>query len=353
MLNDGTPGRPALRSARGRRRRGGDARRELRPRQPVLRAARYPLRHQHRGARRPVPAAGRRADPGRARRAAAADDGDGGVHEPARPFALRVAGGGDRRLSAGRDAARLRHHRAAVAVRAQRAGVPAGGAAGVPAGGDPRRRGGRAAARAAARVAARPDRLEHGRRATPSSSTTSSTPTTTSSAIRPRSSTTSTRATTRAAAWSSTGAMINLAAAGGMAALIRAVPSAIITSVHEEYQDADLFRFIPPPMIQPGDPVPPARDVRRLHRLYRRRQPCDLPDPGTHDLVDFQDYLGLCRRERAASADPRAAGARHLDHPGDPRAFHRHRGLHLGRGRARRPGRRSSARTRSGSRATC
>ena len=84
-------------------------------------------------------------------------------------------------------------------------------------------------------------------------------------------------------------AVINTAAAGGMAALIRAVPSAIITSVHEEYQDADIIRFIAPPLIQPGDPVPPARDVVDFTIYVAGGSHATYLTSGDHDIVDFQD----------------------------------------------------------------
>jgi hypothetical protein len=86
--------------------------------------------------------------------------------------------------------------------------------------------------------------------------------------------------------------VLNVAASGGPQALLTAVPHSIITSVHEEFQDADLFRFIAPPILQPGQPAPPARDVVDFtiyvaggsHATY-----LDNGDNGRHDLVDFQD----------------------------------------------------------------
>jgi hypothetical protein len=84
-------------------------------------------------------------------------------------------------------------------------------------------------------------------------------------------------------------AVINLAAAGGQEALIRAVPFAIITSVHEEYQDADLLRFVPPPIVGPGEPVPPARDVVDFTVYVAGGSHATYLTPGNHDLVDFQD----------------------------------------------------------------
>jgi hypothetical protein len=84
-------------------------------------------------------------------------------------------------------------------------------------------------------------------------------------------------------------AVLNTAVAGGAEALIRAVPTAIITSVHEEYQDADIIRFVPPPIIGPGEPVPPARDVVDFTVYVAGGSHATYLTPGNHDLVDFQD----------------------------------------------------------------
>lgn len=71
--------------------------------------------------------------------------------------------------------------------------------------------------------------------------------------------------------------------------LRRAVPHSIITLVHEEYQDADLFAFIPPPIVAPGEPSPPARDVVDFTVYVAGGSHATYLTPGTHDLVDFQD----------------------------------------------------------------
>jgi hypothetical protein len=82
---------------------------------------------------------------------------------------------------------------------------------------------------------------------------------------------------------------ISLAASGGAEALRRVVPHRIITSVHEEYQDADLFRLIPPPTLQPGEPVPPARDVVDFTVYVAGGSHATYLSSGSHDVVDFQD----------------------------------------------------------------
>ncbi len=84
----------------------------------------------------------------------------------------------------------------------------------------------------------------------------------------------------------------NLAAAGGDEALRRAVPHAVITSVHEEYQNADLIRFIPPPITDPSNPAPPARDVVDFTVYVAGGSHATYLTPGIHDLVDFGDYWG-------------------------------------------------------------
>jgi len=79
------------------------------------------------------------------------------------------------------------------------------------------------------------------------------------------------------------------AAAAGPAALRRAMPHSIITSVHEEFQDADLIRAIPPRVLQPGQPVPPAREVVDFTVYVAGGSHATYLTPGDHDLVDFQD----------------------------------------------------------------
>ena len=148
-------------------------------------------------------------------------------------------------------------------------------------------------------------------------------------------------------------AVINLAAAGGMPALIRAVPFAIITSVHEEYQDADLLRFVPPPVVGAGRAGAAGARRRRLHRLCRRRQPRDLPDAGRPRPRRLPGHLELRRRERAAGCSSSRRWCSSisiilaiLEHFIDTEDFTSDDGLHGGPDA-------SSARTRSGSRAGC
>ncbi len=77
------------------------------------------------------------------------------------------------------------------------------------------------------------------------------------------------------------------AAAGGDIRTVR--PRAIITSVHEEFQDADLFRRIP----APASPGPLARDGVELDVYIAGGSHATYLDPGTHDLVDYGDYWGF------------------------------------------------------------
>ena len=66
-------------------------------------------------------------------------------------------------------------------------------------------------------------------------------------------------------------------------------PFAIITSVHEEFQEADLFRRITPP----ETPGPLGRDGVDLKVFIAGGSHATYLDPGTHDLVDYQDYWGF------------------------------------------------------------
>ncbi|GAA2003408.1 hypothetical protein [Microbacterium ulmi] len=78
---------------------------------------------------------------------------------------------------------------------------------------------------------------------------------------------------------------MNLAAQGDIR---RAHPLAIITSVHEEYQDADLFQRIPSPAAGGGL----GRDGVDLDVFIAGGSHATYLTPGTHDLVDYQDYWG-------------------------------------------------------------
>jgi hypothetical protein len=87
--------------------------------------------------------------------------------------------------------------------------------------------------------------------------------------------------------------VINLAAAGNDPdALFRAVPHSIICSVHEEYQDADIFKFIAPPLPDPGNPNRLAREAVEFKVYIAGGSHATYLTGGTHDLVDFQDTWG-------------------------------------------------------------
>jgi hypothetical protein len=86
--------------------------------------------------------------------------------------------------------------------------------------------------------------------------------------------------------------VINLAAAGGAPdSLLRAVPNSIITSVHEEKQDADKFRFIPPPIPSPDEPDRLPRQDIDLDAYVAWGSHATYLTPGDHDLVDFGDAV--------------------------------------------------------------
>jgi len=72
-------------------------------------------------------------------------------------------------------------------------------------------------------------------------------------------------------------------------ALLRAIPHSMITSVHDEFQDADKFKFIDPPLSFPPDLQ--ARDVVPFTVYIAAGSHATYFTAGTHDLVDFQDYL--------------------------------------------------------------
>jgi hypothetical protein len=84
--------------------------------------------------------------------------------------------------------------------------------------------------------------------------------------------------------------LINLAAGlGGDEALRRVLPRCVITSVHEEFQDADLLRVVPTPPPSPDGVVPIARDLFKFDVFIAGGSHATYLDPGEHDLVDFQD----------------------------------------------------------------
>lgn len=72
-------------------------------------------------------------------------------------------------------------------------------------------------------------------------------------------------------------------------ALLRAVPQFMMTCVHEEFQDADDFRFIDPPLSFP--PELRARDVVPFTVYIAAGSHATYFTSGTHDLVDFQDHI--------------------------------------------------------------
>jgi len=72
-------------------------------------------------------------------------------------------------------------------------------------------------------------------------------------------------------------------------ALLRAVPQFMMTCVHEEFQDADDFEFIDPPLNFP--PELRARDVVPFTVYIAAGSHATYFTSGVHDLVDFQDHL--------------------------------------------------------------
>lgn len=86
--------------------------------------------------------------------------------------------------------------------------------------------------------------------------------------------------------------VLNIAAtANDPNALLRAVPHSIITSVHEEFQDADDIKFIDPPISFPQDAL--ARDIVPFTVYVAGGSHATYLAGGTHDLADFQDYFGF------------------------------------------------------------
>lgn len=73
-------------------------------------------------------------------------------------------------------------------------------------------------------------------------------------------------------------------------ALRRAVPHAIITSVHEEFSGSDVVRFIPPPVLLPDVR---ARDVVPFTVYVAGGSHATYLTPGEHDLVDMGDTFGF------------------------------------------------------------
>jgi hypothetical protein len=72
-------------------------------------------------------------------------------------------------------------------------------------------------------------------------------------------------------------------------AVLRAVPEFMMTCVHEEFQDADEFKFIDPPVSFP--PEMRARDVVPFTVYIAAGSHATYFTSGTHDLVDFQDHI--------------------------------------------------------------
>lgn len=80
-------------------------------------------------------------------------------------------------------------------------------------------------------------------------------------------------------------------------ALFRAVPHSIITSVHEENQDADIFKFIAPPINPSEDRL--ARDDVPFTVYSAAGSHATYLTAGPHDLVDFQDYTAFIQENPA------------------------------------------------------
>lgn len=72
-------------------------------------------------------------------------------------------------------------------------------------------------------------------------------------------------------------------------ALLRVIPHSMITSVHEEFQDADHFKFVDPPLSFP--PELRGRDVVPFAVFIAGGSHATYLTSGSHDLVDFQDHV--------------------------------------------------------------
>jgi hypothetical protein len=93
--------------------------------------------------------------------------------------------------------------------------------------------------------------------------------------------------------------VLNLAATSSDSdALKRAVPHSIITSVHEEWQEADLIKHIAPPTLLPNDPRL-ARELIQFRVYIAGGSHATYFTPGQHDLVDLQDQWGYAKENPA------------------------------------------------------
>jgi hypothetical protein len=72
-------------------------------------------------------------------------------------------------------------------------------------------------------------------------------------------------------------------------ALLRVIPHSMMTSVHEELQEADKFKFVDPPLSFP--PELRARDVVPFSVFVAGGSHATYFTSGSHDLVDFQDHM--------------------------------------------------------------
>jgi hypothetical protein len=89
--------------------------------------------------------------------------------------------------------------------------------------------------------------------------------------------------------------VIEAAAAGPAPDVRQAVPTAIITSVHEEFQKADKFEMLTPP--PPNSPNALPRDDMELIVYPAAGSHATYLTPGDHDLVDFQDTIDFIGEE--------------------------------------------------------